>query len=227
MNLNPLAVSLAPAQRMAAVLTANSVVLIRSVGEPIELDSRPGLIAPTVDNANYIWSVPRENSTALMAIATDGSRQQIEVPWTDAENITALKVSRDGARVVALLESNGAAKLVACAVIRGDKSVPLRLGTPIELTPASGVPIDVAWVDAFTVISLSRAGDSTTAVTQVLGGRSRDMASLAGDPVMAVSGANSLSQVRAVNAAGTLSSLRVSGQWVPSAQDIVVLGTQQ
>lgn len=226
-GLSPVAVSLAPAQRMAAVLTDTSVMLVRSVGDPIEIDSRPGLISPTVDNANYVWSVPAQDSTALKAISTDGVSNSVEVPWSDAEGITALKVSRDGARVVALLNDNGVARLYVSAVIRGDRSVPVRLGTPVELTAAGGSPVDVAWVDSFTVISLARAGDSTTAVTQVIGGRSRDMASLTGESVVSVSGANSISQVRALNSAGTMSSLRVSGQWVPSAQEIRVLGTQQ
>lgn len=226
-QLQPSAVSLAPAQRMAAVLAEGQVVLVRSVGSPLVIDSRPGLIAPSVDQANYIWSVPAENSTALQAIATDGTIHEIEVPWTEQASIVSLKISRDGARVLALLNEGGNSRLVVCAIIRAEKSLPVRLGTPVELTAAAGVPIDVAWVDSLTVVSVARNGEGTSTMSQVIGGRYRDLATIMGAPIMAVSGSNSVSQVRALNSEGTLWSLRVSGQWVPSSDQIQVLGTQQ
>jgi len=40
----------------------------------------------------------------------------------------SLAISHDGTQVVALLETNGSYQLVASALVRGDKSVPVALG---------------------------------------------------------------------------------------------------
>ena len=224
--LNPSAAIVASSLTLAAARTDEGVVLLRSTSGITVLDDRPGLISPALDAANYIWSVPSDAPLDIYIYSTDGQREGIEAPWSAATRIVALNISRDGSRLVALLEQEGKTRFVAANIQRGDRNRPVKIGTPIELATDAGIPIDAAWADPFTVVSLVQASDgSSHLVSQTLGGQSEKLPDSVS--VVALAGANMMSQLRILTADGNLSVLRGSSYWQVVASNVSVLATLQ
>jgi len=234
------AVTLAPASLSAAVLSPAGVSVVRPATSAAVLDARPGLIAPSLDAFNFVWSVPANAPSQLTVFAVDGRSFPVAVPWGSATSIRTLKISHDGARLLAVLEtrtgtsatSTVTQSLVVAAIIRGENNTPARLGRLVTLTPASGTLVDAAWVDSTTVVSVASTGGGTafvssTVTTQVIGGKSQNLVGFSQGTPTSIAGANTLSQVRIVLSDGRLLSLRNSTAWLSTTSGVQVLGTQQ
>lgn len=167
--LQPTAAALAHDERSAAVRSAEGVYLVRAGEEQVRVDARPGLVAPAIDGAGYVWTVPADAPGALVATG-DGAQIPLAPPW-NASSIAALEVSADGTRLVALLDDGGRARFVAVAIARDADGVPQALGpVPLVLSDEPGTAADVTWIDSSTAASLTVGGDATTRlVTQALG----------------------------------------------------------
>ena len=113
------------------------------------------------------------------------------------------------------------------ALVRGDKAVPLQLGTPVSLSVAAGTPIASAWVDSTTVVSVSAAGGPFTVRTQVIGGQSADLAQVSSGIPIAVVGANTVAGIRILTAEGNVLTQRSSAQWLSAASGVKTLAVQQ
>ncbi|MDO9395038.1 MAG: LpqB family beta-propeller domain-containing protein [Herbiconiux sp.] len=193
----------------AAVRGAGGVVsAVRSnaagaVSAPVTLDARADLIDPAVDPFGYVWSVPAEQPTEVVAYGPDGTALPITTTWDGASGITALEISRDGARALALLSAGAQSRLVVAAVIRDQDGVPQRLGQPLELGSPAGAPLDATWVDQLTVAAAGQLSSGETRVgARMLGGRGTPL----GSPANAVSlaGGNDLDGLRVLSAEGEL-----------------------
>lgn len=164
----------------AAVGRDADAVAVRSAGEgvylvlrdeqPVQLDARPGLIAPAIDGHGYVWTVPAGAPGAVFATAPDGTQIALSPPWAGT-SIAALEIAADGARLVALIDEGGSPRFVAASIQRGADGVPEALGPiALELADETGAARDVAWLDAGTAAALTAAPDGSTAiVSQVLG----------------------------------------------------------
>lgn len=220
------AVTVASALTLAAARTEAGVVLVRSTSGVTVLDARPGLISPTLDPSNYIWSVPADAPTEINVYSTDGQVTQVVAPWPDASRIVALNVARDGSRLVALLEQGGQTRFVAANVQRGEHNRPVTIGSPINLITGSGTPLDATWADPFTVVSLVKGADgSSHLVSQTLGGQSQELPSSV--PVVSLAGANMITQLRVRAADGSLYVLRGTSYWQIIASEVSMLATLQ
>ena len=212
--LQPSAISVGFSGQLAAVLSNQGTSFVRANAETVLADTRSGLIAPSLDPFGYMWSVPGNDPTALLAISTNGEQRPVTAPWKNTDEILSVKVSRDGARVIALVREGTDYQLLASSVVRGEKSVPLSLGTPIELSLAEGVPVDVAWVDPTTVASLATSSDGTSrVVAQMIGGGFTLQSTLTAEEPVSLSGANNVAGLRVLTAGGTLLSLRGGSLW--------------
>jgi hypothetical protein len=224
--LNPSAVSVATSLALAAARTAAGVVLVRSTTGVSVLDARPNLISPSVDPYNYIWSVPASAPSELLVFSTDGKATPLSTPWPNASSIVSLNISRDGTRLIALMSENGRSRFVAASIQRGDRNFPVAIGTPVDLAVGSGTPLDAAWVDPSTVVSLVQGADgSSLLVSQAIGGQSADLP--AGVPVVSLAGANVITQLRTRGADGSLYALRGSTYWQLIAGKVSALATMQ
>lgn len=220
------AVTLGAANRYAATLTADGVGLLRPGAGVSVVDARPGLIAPSLDRLNYVWSVPRVTPSDLVAISSDGTTYKVVVPFT-ATSITALEVSHDGTRVAILYSEGTTTRFIVSTVLRGENGVPVRLGASISLAPPAGTPVDIAWIDATTVAAIGTQGNISSVMTNVIGGRSQNFASfIAGTPA-SMSGGNNLSQLRILATDGRLYALRNNATWSLLATGMRVLAVQQ
>ena len=222
----PTAITTSSGNVLAAILTAQGASFVRN-GNAQVVDTRSGLIAPALDSFGYLWSVPSSQPNKLVVIATDGKQIPLDVPWATADSILSLSISRDGTRVLALLETNRSYQLVVSALLRGEKSVPVQLGEPVSLSVASGTPIASAWVDSTTVVSLSSASGSYNVRTQVIGGQSEDLAKVTTGTPISVVGANTVAGIRILTAEGNVLTQRSSAQWLSAVTGVKALAVQQ
>ncbi|WP_308468170.1 LpqB family beta-propeller domain-containing protein [Rathayibacter soli] len=171
--LQPSAVTLSAAHDTAAVLTGRGVYDVRSsVDTPKLVDSRPGLIAPSLDNLGFVWSVPADDPSALQVTGADGTSSVIDPGWPDASAIRSIAVSRDGTRVAVLVQTANEQHVMAAGIVRGDANRPDHLTDPVDFGAVTGKNArSLTWLDELSVASLATdANGETTIVTQVIGG---------------------------------------------------------
>ncbi|RWZ68555.1 hypothetical protein ELQ92_04950 [Labedella populi] len=225
-GLAPSAVSVGVGLAFAAALTTDGVFVVPSGGEdPLRVDARGRLIAPTVDPFGYTWSVPQDDPGAILAFRRDGSSTPVETPWPEASSITSLQVSRDGTRIAALVTTASTTRLVVAAVTRSEPAgPPTAIGDLYELDETLGSPLAVTWVDDRTVASLTEdeEGDGEIEV-YTIGSSSTIAPALAG--ATTVVGANTPQQIRALLETGEIR-VRSGSGWQTRATGILVLATQ-
>ncbi|MBG6212732.1 MAG: LpqB family beta-propeller domain-containing protein [Cryobacterium sp.] len=223
-QLAPTAVTLASGQRSAAVLGNDGVYLVRAGGKPERLDSRAGLLAPSIDNDRFVWSVPANDPSALVVYSPAGEATVLPTPWPEATSITALKISRDGARLIALLGTGSETRFVVASITRTG-AAPTGIGAPVLLASGGGVGLDATWIDELTVASLSAlpSGEARI-VAQHIGGVSSILESPASSRFIV--GSNSVRALRALTDTGSLDVQRGAG-WQTRIDDVALLATQQ
>lgn len=223
---NPAALTLGSGNRFAAALSSDGVTMVRPAANASMLDGRPGLIAPSLDRYNYVWSVPGKALAELLAFTPEGTPSKISVPWSST-SVSAIEVSHDGTRVAILFSDSAGVKLVVASVIRGENGVPLRLGGSVTLPLPPGAPLDIAWADDITVAAISSSGGTSLIYANVIGGRSQILPSFTSGNAVSMAGGNSLNQLRVLSSDGRLYTLRNTSSWSLASTGIKVLGVQQ
>lgn len=220
------AASLARNRTAMAVRAADgSIQLIDDGAEPVVIDTRPGLLAPSLDPLGYTWSVPADSPGELWAIASDGT--PFPVPGLPADGrIVSFEVSRDGARVLAALDTASGPRLLVAGVVRDADDAPVSLSSEVVDLPVDGGDlVDVAWVDGVSVVALSGSGGATSVELFVIGGQSVSL----GSPLDAIEivGGNGLEGTRVLDADGQI--LRPGGgtSWQETGLVASFLATQQ
>jgi hypothetical protein len=221
--LAPSGAALGPAGESAAIRTAEGVSILRAEEDRVLLDPRANLVTPAIDGEEVVWSVPADAPDELVWFAPDGTSAQVAVPWSGTD-IAAIEVSRDSTRIVALLADGASTHFVAASIQRDADGHPVALGgVPLRLGDVSGTPLDVAWLDADTVASLTALPDGTTRiVSQELGGIARQSAGPAGGVL--IDGGNS--DLRALTSNGELH-VRSGVGWQLRASGIRFIAAQQ
>ncbi|MFO7690910.1 MAG: LpqB family beta-propeller domain-containing protein [Cryobacterium sp.] len=223
-RLGATAVTLAAGHELAAVRNTDGVYSVSAGEEPQLLDSRPDLLAPSVDNSGFVWTVPTGAPAQIAVHSRSGGAVTLTAPWPEAVTIHALKVSRDGARLIALLRTETETRFVTAAIERSD-SVPTGIGPTLLLRSDAGTPLDATWIDELTVASLNTLpSGAERIVTQRIGGESSVLQSPA-DGVVIV-GSNSVRDLRALTSKGALTVQRGVG-WQERLDGVDVLATQQ
>jgi len=223
-QMEPTAVTLASGQGRAAVLARNGVYVVRAGDNPELLDSRAGLLPPSIDNERFVWSVPANDPSGLVVYSPAGDATLLPTPWPEATSITALKVSRDGARLIALLGTGSGTRFVVAGIERTG-AVPTSLGAPVLLASGGGVGLDATWIDELTVASLSSLPNGEMRiVTQQIGGVSSVLESPVGG--RQIVGSNSVRDLGVLTDSGSLEVQRGAG-WQGRADGVILLATQQ
>ena len=231
-GLSPLIEGLAPSSvvvnsthSLAAAGTADGVYAVRSTGaDPLRVDARPGLVAPSLDRFGHIWTVPRDTPGALTVSRADGSQSPVLTSWPEASSILSIAVSREGTRLLALVRVGEEPRLLVAGIQRDRNDVPVSLGDPQSLAVGGGTAVTSTWVDDLTVATLTTTPDgSTEVVTQVIGGRSDVLQGPAG--ALSLVAGSGMRQLRAVISGGNLTALRTSA-WQVVGSAVSVLATQ-
>ncbi|MEP6478881.1 MAG: LpqB family beta-propeller domain-containing protein [Rhodoglobus sp.] len=223
-GLAPIAVTLAADKRSAAVLGSGGVSVVSSdASEPLLIDDRSNLIAPSIDPYGFVWLAETTSAASLMTRESDGTPHPLQSNLPADAQIVAAKVSRDGARILLYVQGAAGPQLLVAGIIR-DSGVPTGLGIPTELPVSAGAPIDATWVDNRTVAALYRLGETTLATAFELGGPTVAL----GDAGAATTivGGNGIDGIRVLSD-GKILRPQGSGGWQPTGLTASLLGTQQ
>ncbi|GAA3768099.1 LpqB family beta-propeller domain-containing protein [Microbacterium kribbense] len=223
-TVHPDAITLARDYTSAAVRTATGAVLrVPAKGQVRTLDARAGLIDPAVDALGYIWSVPARTPGALLAYGPDDKAVQISGgAWSNASQVSAISISRDGTRIAAILTVGGESTVAVFGIVRDADGVPQSLGDGLLLTKLPGLGIDLTWLDESTLGILAHAGDTTVEIQQIIGGPGTT--TVAPDGVTTIAGTPAMVRLRGAD--GTLYSQRGSN-WEQTGTGILTVGQAQ
>lgn len=220
-QLLPGAAVLARERDSVAVLGASGVSLVPSSGDPVPIDGRSELIAPSLDPYGFVWSVPRSNPRGLI-VTRDG--EQFPLPLAVDGEVVALEASRDGARVLVALATANGPRLFVIGVQRNAELVPVAFGAAYELDPRGAI-IDVAWVDGTHVAVLAAGQDGSEVDVLALGGPPEELGEI--DGAIALVGGNLVAGIRVLLADGTVHRPSEAGGWRDTGVVASFLGTQQ
>ena len=211
-----------------AVQTATGAWLVEAGSDDrLQLDRRPGLLAPTADTSGFVWTVPASDASAIVAYDATGKAFSVASPQFSGMQAVSFTISRDGARALMLVNTELGPRLSVSGIIRTD-GVPIQLGTPVLLPiEQSSTAIDATWVDDNTVAVLrTLAGDDQTSVSAyVLGGSSLSLSRVT-DGVAFVGGNNGTNGLRVLTADGDVFQPRGNG-WADTDATVLFLATQQ
>ena len=197
--------------------------LVTSSGGAKIVDSRPDLIAPSIDVGGYVWSVPSADASAIRAVGADGVIHVIASSLPEGATIVSLDVSHDGTRVLMYLSTTAGPRLIVAGIVRRN-GVPTALGTLLDLPVSHGQPLDATWVDASTVATLSSDGGANSVVSYAVGGSSGEASTTDGG--VRLVGAQDSDTLRVLTQSGQVQQLRASG-WQNIGVVASLLATQQ
>lgn len=222
-----LAATLSSDKQVAAILTANGVFVARAGGDPvIPVDTRSGLIAPSLDPFRFVWSAQGASAATLSTFEVDGTEHPVQTGLPADASIVSVDVSRDGTRVLVYLSSAVGPRLVVAGIIRDPSAVPVRLGELVELPVSDVTPVDATWVNDRTVASVGRAGEIYPVTAFELGGPSATIGQLP-SAVSLAGGNGGTDGLRVMRTSGEVQRPQGSGSWVATGIVGNYLGTKQ
>lgn len=226
LQLDPTAVALSRNKASAAVLASDGdVYLVREDRDnPILVDSRAGIIAPSIDNQHYVWTVPAGNPAGLRATASNGESIAISSALPAGGTVHTLEVSRDGARVFIYLSTDDGPRLYVAGIQRSDGVVPAALGELLELPVTEDEAIDASWVDGSTVATLGRTDGDVVVAEYLVGGPREELEAPEGG--VQVVGGNGPDQLRVLTEDGLILQQR-GGGWQSAGISADFIATQQ
>lgn len=221
----PTGIELARDRASVAVrLPDGSAARIADDGRRTVVDDRKGLLAPTIDPFGTVWTVPAENPAELHATTVGGQVIEPSGAWRGASRIDAMQMSRDGARMAAIIGFGSRTVLVVAGISRDANGMPTAIGDPVTLANLDGAGRDVAWLDDLTVGALTGTDDDVAFVEQVVGGLTTSIEAPVG--AVEIAGVNTPSAVRLRSTDGNLF-VRRSSSWVQTATGVSVLAVLQ
>jgi hypothetical protein len=206
-----------------AVLNASGVSIVRSGAAAQLLDKRPNLAVPSMDPEGFVWTVPTDQPGAIIAYDTQGKPHP--VAFTYDGTVVSLDVSRDGTRVLIALATSSGPKLVVAGIVRDKDLTPTSLGPPVYPAIGSGDLIDASWVDAGSVVVLSRDGSSTAVDSYPLGGPKQSLSSLQNGAEIV--GGNGQDGIRVLDSSGAVFAPSGSFGWQNTGLHASFLASQQ
>jgi hypothetical protein len=220
--LEPTAASLGRDRTQVAVLGPGGVSLVRASGDPIPIDTRPGLVAPSLDVHGYVWSVPRDDPGGLLATNADGDQHELLLPVDG--RVISIATSRDGARLLVGMETAEGPRLLVLGIQRDADFAPVAFGGPVDLDVAGSIA-DIAWVDGTHVAVLWADADGSQVDVLALGGASESLGEI--DGAVSIVGGNLIAGIRVLLADGTVRRPSEAGGWRDTGLVASFLGTQQ
>lgn len=206
----------------AAVQLADGHVYLVGDGSFDELDSRPGLIEPSLDPYGYTWTVPAGEPAAVQARGTDGVEHAVANAWPMASSISDLRVSADGARVAAVITIGQQRWVVVAAVVRDPAGIPIEFGDVKQVTMISAPATGLAWL-ATERLAVLFDPLGPQVLTQMVGGPGT--AEAAPEDAVSIAGARTVGGLRVVGIGGQLFA-HAGSTWREIATGISVLATR-
>ncbi|KDA06640.1 hypothetical protein DC31_09770 [Microbacterium sp. CH12i] len=216
------AVDMAADDSRAAVQLDTGGVYTVADGRVDQLDSRAGLIKPSLDPFGYTWTVQAAAPQALIAWQPDVTPLNISNAFPDASAISQLRVGPDGVRIAAVVTLGGQHWIVLAAIIRDQNQIPVELGPLHLVAQLDGAGLGLSWIGVDHLGVLVDAEDSREVLNQDIGGPG--VIAAAPEGAVSLSGGRTASAVRILNGDGVLFAQRGT-TWQMGRTDVLVLGT--
>lgn len=212
---------------VAAVQTPTGAWLVFATNaKAVQIDTRAGLLAPALDNSDFVWTVPSGDASAIVAHDFDGNAYPINAPQFEGMQATSFSISRDGSRVLMLTSTVLGPRLSVAGIIRTE-GVPTGLGPLLSLpVDLSSTALDATWVDGNTiaVLTIPEGDDQSVVTSYQLGGPSTSLGRVTGGAT--ITGGNGTDGIRVVTSAGEIYRPRGNG-WADTGTTVTFLATQQ
>jgi hypothetical protein len=157
------------------------------------IDTRPNLLAPSVDNREQIWTLGKEADSELVAYDENGKRLFGTSSWLASGKHLAFGISREGSRLAVLIKGKKANFAYVATISRDENGKPIGLLNPRRVAIELPSLISLSWSGANTLVGLfATEQNMTTPVTIYVGGGHEAMTPILG-------GKKVISQVDASN----------------------------
>lgn len=206
----------------AAMQLGNGHIYIAGDGRVDELDPRSLLVRPSLDPYDYTWSVPSDAPSALLAIGDDVVSHPIADAWPEASEVSAVRVSADGARVAAVVVIGGQRWVTVSAVVRDDSGVPTRLGETESVAQLDGPAAGLVWLGSDRLGLLVDKEDRVV-LTQIVGGTGAIDTAPSG--AVSIAGSRSTAGIRVLGADGAVYA-RSGSAWSEFTDGVIILATR-
>ncbi len=210
----PTAVTSSARQRLAALRTAAGTQAVTATTTRT-VDPRRGLLAPSLDQDGWIYSVPASDPTGLQAARATGAPVVPLPTRLGGGSVRSIEVSPDGTRMLVLTDDGSRSTAFVAGIDRDSTGEPIGLTSAryqVPLGPDAGAT-DATWVDDADVAVLTTSTDGQQVVVQQLGGLSSTLGDPPG-PVSVLIGGGSQMDLRALEPdTGTLVRPAADNQW--------------
>lgn len=160
----------------AAVVTSDGGSLLTAPVDEVDgkvvrvLSGAAELLAPVFDVQDRIWVLDRGAGGARISVIADGSRAPVRVPGVSGEDVSAMLVSRDASRLVAVVAGRTGDRLVFSRLIHDGQSGTSRGTRAQEITlglDRDQPIIDLGWVSPVEVAVLTALTDDVSQMFEV------------------------------------------------------------
>lgn len=171
-----------PAHLAALAASGGELVALRpEEGTVAVVATGEKLVAPSFDSHGWMWSGEESNDGHILVRHDDQARAAtLDVPWLAGAKLRYLSVSREGARLVTVIDGDDGLRILVSAISRDASFTPTAVGDPMVVSHEFTSVADVAWVSQTQLVVLGQvAGEPELAVhlVQVGGLASRLVAS--------------------------------------------------
>ncbi|MDP9801360.1 hypothetical protein J2S49_001436 [Arcanobacterium wilhelmae] len=144
---------------------SRAIYSISDAGMARELVRGSGaLLPPSTDRFGYVWSGAAKSDGKVFAVPERGGRVlSFQVPVFAGTNLRAIRVSRDGARMMAVADANGVSNVYMLGVVRDADGVPSGFADIAQMGVRLTSITDVAWIDEQTVVVIGTEPGATDA----------------------------------------------------------------
>jgi hypothetical protein len=168
------------------------------------------LVAPSFDPFGWVWTAQAESGGVVYAARPQSAPAKVSVPWLIGARILSMRISREGARAVLVVDREGSGPDVYVAgVVRDQLGRPSELATPIRLIGDAVQATAASWVDESHVLVLARRPGSAEQPWLIeIGGDARETLAAQG---ISITAGNSEFDVYVQTAAGVVRTRLGSG----------------
>ncbi|GIG20142.1 lipoprotein LpqB [Cellulomonas chitinilytica] len=165
------------------LLSGSGALVTMPTGEtPAEtLLTGANLAAPSVDRFGWAWT--GDAAGELLAGKAGEQAVRLSPEWAEGRALTAVRVSRDGARVAVVSHGADGVAVEVVAVNRDASGIPQRVGAPVRV----GVPLvdasAVVWLDESTLGVLGSSAGTTALHLVPVAGPTEALPEVVGDLV--------------------------------------------
>ena len=136
------------------------------------------LLPPSYAPNGWVWTGEQENAGELLITRAEGNLEAIETPALAGMSVRALRVSRDGARLAMIVESDGSVQVMVHAITVDADGTPTGIGPGQRVGRELNEASDVVWVDETQLAVLGVSQATQTVHVLEVGGRTTPLPSV-------------------------------------------------